>query len=104
MALQLGMGDSGALASASYGGRAVLFKRFADRIEWSRNKFKKWWNSNLNKKFFHLGGINLEDIAAPDCFVVEEKKEIQLFVLTINMDYNHYYSSFNQCFDITKKK
>jgi malate dehydrogenase (oxaloacetate-decarboxylating)(NADP+) len=61
-------------------GKAVLFKRFADidsiDLEIDCNDANEIINSikNFAPSF---GGINLEDIAAPDCFVIEEKlKEI----------------------------
>ncbi len=77
----LGMGNLGALASKPVmEGKAVLFKRFADidsiDLEIDCNDTKEIINSikNFAPSF---GGINLEDIAAPDCFVIEEKlKEI----------------------------
>ncbi len=77
----LGMGNLGALASKPVmEGKAVLFKRFADidsiDLEIDSSDPKEIINSikNFAPSF---GGINLEDIAAPDCFVIEEKlKEI----------------------------
>ena len=77
----LGMGNLGALASKPVmEGKAVLFKRFADidsiDLEIDSDDPKEIINSikNFAPSF---GGINLEDIAAPDCFVIEEKlKEI----------------------------
>ena len=77
----LGMGNLGALASKPVmEGKAVLFKRFADinsiDIEIDSSDPNEIINSikNIAGSF---GGINLEDIAAPDCFVIEEKlKEI----------------------------
>ena len=77
----LGLGNLGALASKPVmEGKAVLFKRFADidsiDLEIDSNDSKEIINSikNFAPSF---GGINLEDIAAPDCFVIEEKlKEI----------------------------
>ncbi len=77
----LGMGNLGALASKPVmEGKAVLFKRFADidsiDLEIDSNDPKEIINSikNFAPSF---GGINLEDIAAPDCFIIEEKlKEI----------------------------
>ena len=77
----LGMGNLGALASKPVmEGKAVLFKRFADidsiDLEIDCNDSNEIINSikNFAPSF---GGINLEDIAAPDCFVIEEKlKEI----------------------------
>ena len=77
----LGMGNLGALASKPVmEGKAVLFKRFADidsiDLEIDCNNTDEIINSikNFSPSF---GGINLEDIAAPDCFVIEQKlKEI----------------------------
>jgi len=61
-------------------GKAVLFKRFADinsiDIEIDSSDSNEIIKSikNIAGSF---GGINLEDIAAPDCFIIEEKlKEI----------------------------
>ncbi len=77
----LGLGNLGALASKPVmEGKAVLFKRFADidsiDLEIDSNDSKEIINSikNFAPSF---GGINLEDIAAPDCFIIEDKlKEI----------------------------
>ena len=77
----LGLGNLGALASKPVmEGKAVLFKRFADiesiDIEIEAENTEELITSikNISKTF---GGINLEDIAAPDCFIVEQKlKEI----------------------------
>tara|TARA_B100000989_G_scaffold290394_1_gene263507 strand:- start:5852 stop:8134 length:2283 start_codon:yes stop_codon:yes gene_type:complete len=77
----LGMGNLGALASKPVmEGKAVLFKRFADidsiDLEIDSSDPNEIINSikNFSPSF---GGINLEDIAAPDCFIIEEKlKEI----------------------------
>ena len=73
----LGMGNLGALASKPVmEGKAVLFKRFADidsiDLEIDSNDPNEIINSikNFAPSF---GGINLEDIAAPDCFIIEEK-------------------------------
>ena len=77
----LGMGNLGALASKPVmEGKAVLFKRFADidsiDLEIDSSDAEEIINSikNFAPSF---GGINLEDIAAPDCFIIEQKlKEI----------------------------
>ena len=73
----LGMGNLGALASKPVmEGKAVLFKRFADidsiDLEIDSSDPNEIVNSikNFSPSF---GGINLEDIAAPDCFIIEEK-------------------------------
>ena len=73
----LGLGNLGALASKPVmEGKAVLFKRFADidsiDLEIDSNNPNEIISSikNFSKSF---GGINLEDIAAPNCFIIEEK-------------------------------
>jgi len=77
----LGMGNLGALASKPVmEGKAVLFKRFADidsiDLEIDSQNVDEIINSIKNFAC-SFGGINLEDIAAPDCFIIEEKlKEI----------------------------
>jgi malate dehydrogenase (oxaloacetate-decarboxylating)(NADP+) len=77
----LGLGNLGALASKPVmEGKAVLFKRFADidsidlEIDCSEANEIIQSIKNFAPSF---GGINLEDIAAPDCFIIEQKlKEI----------------------------
>ncbi len=77
----LGLGNIGAAASKPVmEGKAVLFKRFADidvfdlEIDTSDPEEIVRLVKMLEPTF---GGINLEDIKAPDCFYVEEKlKEI----------------------------
>jgi malate dehydrogenase (oxaloacetate-decarboxylating)(NADP+) len=72
----LGLGNQGALACKPVlEGKAVLFKRFADidvfDIEVdapSRDAFI----DTVAHIALTFGGINLEDIAAPDCFAIEE--------------------------------
>jgi malate dehydrogenase (oxaloacetate-decarboxylating)(NADP+) len=72
----LGMGNLGALASKPVmEGKAVLFKRFADvdsiDIELDTEDPEAFINAvALMEPSF--GGINLEDIAAPECFVIEQ--------------------------------
>ncbi len=72
----LGMGNLGALASKPVmEGKAVLFKRFADvdsiDIEVKTEDAQRFIDAvELLEPTF--GGINLEDIAAPDCFVIEQ--------------------------------
>jgi len=73
----LGMGNLGALASKPVmEGKAVLFKRFADidSIDLEIDSQDSAEIINCIKNFAcSFGGINLEDIAAPDCFIIEEK-------------------------------
>ena len=77
----LGLGNLGAIASKPVmEGKAVLFKRFADinaiDLEIESNNSDEIINSIKNFAT-SFGGINLEDIAAPDCFIIEKKlKEI----------------------------
>ena len=73
----LGLGDLGALASKPVmEGKAVLFKRFADidgiDIEVDTKDVDEFINCvrYLGPTF---GGINLEDIKAPDCFIIEQR-------------------------------
>ncbi|MEP1575094.1 NADP-dependent malic enzyme [Roseibium album] len=83
----LGLGNLGALASKPVmEGKAVLFKRFADvdsiDLEVETQDVEEFINSvrYLGPSF---GGINLEDIKAPECFMVEaklrEKMKIPVF-------------------------
>ena len=73
----LGLGNLGSLASKPVmEGKAVLFKRFADidsiDIEVDSSDTDEIVNTikNIAGTF---GGINLEDIAAPACFIIEQK-------------------------------
>ncbi|MEO0061466.1 MAG: hypothetical protein RLZZ08_26 [Pseudomonadota bacterium] len=72
----LGMGNLGALAAKPVmEGKAVLFKRFADvdsiDIELDTEDPEAFINAvALMEPSF--GGINLEDIKAPECFVIEQ--------------------------------
>jgi malate dehydrogenase (oxaloacetate-decarboxylating)(NADP+) len=72
----LGMGNLGALAAKPVmEGKAVLFKRFADvdaiDIELDTEDPSKFIEAvALMEPSF--GGINLEDIKAPECFVIEQ--------------------------------
>jgi malate dehydrogenase (oxaloacetate-decarboxylating)(NADP+) len=73
----LGLGNLGALASKPVmEGKAVLFKRFADvdaiDLEVDTENVDEFVNCvrYLGPSF---GGINLEDIKAPDCFIIEQR-------------------------------
>ena len=72
----LGLGDRGALASKPVmEGKGVLFKKFADI-----DVFDIEVNAHDPEEFIKIvagiaptfGGINLEDIKAPECFYIEE--------------------------------
>ncbi len=80
----LGLGDIGALAGKPVmEGKGVLFKRFADV-----DVFDIELNTKDPQEIVRIvkaleptfGGINLEDIAAPDCFYIEEtlKREMSI--------------------------
>lgn len=72
----LGLGNLGALASKPVmEGKAVLFKRFADvdsiDIELKTEDVDRFIDAvELMEPSF--GGINLEDIKSPECFVIEQ--------------------------------
>ena len=73
----LGLGDLGAIASKPVmEGKAVLFKRFADvdgiDLEVDTRDVDEFINCVrfLGPTF---GGINLEDIKAPECFIIEQR-------------------------------
>ena len=73
----LGLGNLGALASKPVmEGKAVLFKRFADvdsiDLEVDTEDADKFIDAvrYLGPSF---GGINLEDIKAPECFIIEQR-------------------------------
>ena len=73
----LGLGNLGALASKPVmEGKSVLFKRFADvdsiDLEVGTEDPEEFINAvrYLGPTF---GGINLEDIKAPECFIIEER-------------------------------
>jgi malate dehydrogenase (oxaloacetate-decarboxylating)(NADP+) len=73
----LGLGDLGALAAKPVmEGKAVLFKRFAGidavDLEIDTKDVDQFVNC---VRYLHpaFGGINLEDIKAPECFIIEER-------------------------------
>jgi malate dehydrogenase (oxaloacetate-decarboxylating)(NADP+) len=73
----LGLGNRGALAAKPVmEGKAVLFKRFADidsiDLEVSTEDPDEFVNS-VKYLGAGWGGINLEDIKAPECFVIEQR-------------------------------
>ena len=83
----LGLGNLGSLASKPVmEGKGILFKRFADI-----DVFDIEVNAETTEDFIKVvesiaptfGGINLEDIAAPECFeierILEEKLDIPVF-------------------------
>lgn len=86
----LGLGDIGALASKPVmEGKAVLFKRFADvdaidiEID-SRDPEKVVETAAMIGNGF--GGINLEDIKAPECFYIETELKKRLNIPVFHDD------------------
>ena len=108
----LGLGNLGALASKPVmEGKSVLFKRFADidsiDIEINNNNPDSIIETikNIGGTF---GGINLEDIAAPDCFIIEQKLK-ELLDIPVFHDDQHgtaiiTTAALINALDISKKK
>ena len=107
----LGLGNLGAIASKPVmEGKAVLFKRFADidaiDLEIDSTDTSEIINSikNFSKSF---GGINLEDIAAPECFIIEEKLKKVLDIPVFHDDQHGTaiitYAALMNALDISKK-
>ncbi len=86
----LGLGDIGPLASKPVmEGKAVLFKIFADidvfDLELDTKDLEEFIRTVkiLSPTF---GGINLEDISAPDCFEIEERLKSELNIPIMHDD------------------
>jgi malate dehydrogenase (oxaloacetate-decarboxylating)(NADP+) len=86
----LGLGNLGALASKPVmEGKAVLFKRFADvnsiDIELDTEDTDAFINAvKLMGPTF--GGINLEDIKAPECFIIEQRLKDEMDIPVFHDD------------------
>ncbi|MCF6444612.1 NADP-dependent malic enzyme [Nereida sp. MMG025] len=86
----LGLGNLGALASKPVmEGKAVLFKRFADvnsiDIELDTQDTDAFVNAvKLMGPTF--GGINLEDIKAPECFIIEQRLKEEMDIPVFHDD------------------
>jgi malate dehydrogenase (oxaloacetate-decarboxylating)(NADP+) len=86
----LGLGNLGSLASKPVmEGKAVLFKRFADidsiDIEVDSQSAEEIINC-IAKIGNSFGGINLEDIASPDCFIIEQELKNKLKIPVFHDD------------------
>ncbi|MEI7441023.1 MAG: NADP-dependent malic enzyme, partial [bacterium] len=86
----LGLGNIGPLAAKPVmEGKAVLFKRFADidcfdiELDCKNNEDFIKTVKSLEPTF---GGINLEDIAAPDCFEIEKTLREQMDIPVFHDD------------------
>jgi malate dehydrogenase (oxaloacetate-decarboxylating)(NADP+) len=86
----LGLGNLGALGSKPVmEGKAVLFKRFADvnsiDIELDTEEVDAFVNAvKLMGPTF--GGINLEDIKAPECFIIEQRLKEEMDIPVFHDD------------------
>ncbi len=86
----LGLGNLGAMASKPVmEGKSVLFKRFADvdsiDIEVTTQDVEEFITTvrNIGPTF---GGINLEDIKSPECFVIESRLRDELDIPVFHDD------------------
>ena len=86
----LGLGNLGAMASKPVmEGKSVLFKRFADvdsiDIEVTTQEVEEFITTvrNIGPTF---GGINLEDIKAPECFIIESRLRDELDIPVFHDD------------------
>ncbi len=86
----LGLGNLGALASKPVmEGKAVLFKRFADidgmdiEVDEEDPDLFVECVARFGETF---GGINLEDIKGPDCFIIEQKLRERLDIPVFHDD------------------
>ena len=86
----LGLGNLGALASKPVmEGKAVLFKRFADvnsvDIELDTQDVDAFVNAvKLMGPTF--GGVHLEDIKAPECFIIEQRLKEEMATPVFHAD------------------
>ncbi len=86
----LGLGNRGALASKPVlEGKAVLFKRFAN-IDVFDIEIEVPTLDDFIETIVHIaptfGGINIEDVAAPDCFAVEDQLRAHLDIPVFHDD------------------
>ncbi|PZO55312.1 MAG: NADP-dependent malic enzyme [Alphaproteobacteria bacterium] len=86
----LGLGNLGAMASKPVmEGKSVLFKRFADvdsiDIEVTTQDVEEFITTvrNIGPTF---GGINLEDIKSPECFIIESRLRDELDIPVFHDD------------------
>ena len=86
----LGLGNLGALASKPVmEGKSVLFKRFADvnsiDIELDTEDVDDFVNA-VRLMGPSFGGINLEDIKAPECFMIEQRLKEEMDIPVFHDD------------------
>ncbi|RYH04206.1 NADP-dependent malic enzyme [Salipiger sp. IMCC34102] len=86
----LGLGNLGALASKPVmEGKSVLFKRFADvnsiDLELDTEDADAFCNA-VRLMGPSFGGINLEDIKAPECFIIEQRLKEEMDIPVFHDD------------------
>ena len=86
----LGLGNLGALASKPVmEGKSVLFKRFADvnsiDLELDTEDSEAFINA-VKLMGPSFGGINLEDIKAPECFIIEQRLKEEMDIPVFHDD------------------
>ena len=86
----LGLGNIGALASKPVmEGKSVLFKRFADvnsiDLELDTEDSEAFINA-VKLMGPSFGGINLEDIKAPECFIIEQRLKEEMDIPVFHDD------------------
>ncbi|MBY6155731.1 NADP-dependent malic enzyme [Pseudooceanicola nitratireducens] len=86
----LGLGNLGALASKPVmEGKSVLFKRFADvnsiDLELDTEDTEAFINA-VKLMGPSFGGINLEDIKAPECFIIEQRLKEEMDIPVFHDD------------------
>ncbi|WP_407493885.1 NADP-dependent malic enzyme [Pseudooceanicola sp. MF1-13] len=86
----LGLGNLGALASKPVmEGKSVLFKRFADvnsiDLELDTEDTEAFINA-VKLMGPSFGGINLEDIKAPECFIIEQRLKDEMDIPVFHDD------------------
>src|SRR3954452_17867785 len=88
----LGLGNRGAMASKPVmEGKAVLFKRFADIDAFDLEVGTEDPDEFINCARYlspTFGGVNLEDIKAPECFIIEEPLR-ELLDIPVFHDHQH---------------
>jgi malate dehydrogenase (oxaloacetate-decarboxylating)(NADP+) len=88
----LGLGNRGALASKPVmEGKAVLFKRFADIDSFDLEVDTEDPDAFIQAVRYLgpcFGGINLEDIKAPECFIIEQRLQ-ELMPIPVFHDDQH---------------
>jgi len=86
----LGLGNLGALASKPVmEGKAVLFKRFADVDSIDLEVATEDTDAFINAVALlepSFGGINLEDIKAPECFIIEQALKERMAIPVMHDD------------------